>query len=133
MQSHLSDGGKAWCLLERDRAYSHFRNSAPISDALSSASRLQRRSEIAAPPTDVMACVAGHARKRTLPFYLEEVSKLFYSRNLSTQPAVPVNRKINRCTFFFCLHLLRMMDYRTQIAVIIGKPLTFRHYPYTCT
>lgn len=22
------------------------------------------------------------------------------------------------------------MDYRTQIAVIIGKPLTFRHYPY---
>lgn len=24
-----------------------------------------------------------------------------------------------------------MMDYRTQIAVIIGKPLTFRHYPYS--
>ena len=23
------------------------------------------------------------------------------------------------------------MDYSTQIAVIIGKPLTFRHYPYT--
>ncbi len=54
-----------------------------------------------APPTDTVSCDASHGSRRRLPwFYLEEVGKLFYSINLCTEPAVPVDGKINRCTFF---------------------------------
>lgn len=75
---------------------------------------------------------ASHGSKRRLLRIYLGAGKLFYSINLCTEPAAPVNVKINRCSFF-CLEQLWMMDYRTQIAVIIGKPLTFRHYPYPHT
>lgn len=57
------------------------------------------------PPYEIasvaVSCDASHGSERRLPrFYLEEVSKLFYSINLCSEPAAPVNGKINRCSFF---------------------------------
>lgn len=86
----------------------------------------------AIPPLSI-SCDARHGSKRRLPwFYLELAGKLF----LQYQPLLRVCYACqceNKQMFIFCLWLLRMMDYSAQIAVIIGKPLTFRHYPYPCS
>lgn len=82
------------------------------------------------PPTDMVSSTPVTVQSGDyLGFYLEAVSKLVYSINLCTKPCCACQRE-NKQMHFFCLWLLRMMDYSAQIAVIIGKPLTFRHYAY---
>lgn len=60
------------------------------------------RSRRPAPPTDV----ASHGSKRRLPwfYFFLKANKLVYSSNLCTEPAAPVNRKINRCTVFVYIY-----------------------------
>lgn len=99
----------------------------------SAVSPLWNRCRRHAPPTDAVSCDASHGSKRRLPwFYLEEAGKLFNSINLCTEPCCACHRE-NKQMHIFCLWLFWMMDYSAKIAVIIGKPLTFRHYPYPYT